>query len=142
LRKPSAASSLSREPHSPLTFFIDRCLGDRALADALRAHGLMVQIHKEHFPPDAPDVEWLRAVGRRRWIVLTKDKMLRHRETEIAALRDASVRVFILTAGNLRAVDMAEAFIRALPRMKRLLEKMRGGFIAKVTRAGNVELVS
>lgn len=101
----------------------------------------MVQIHKEHFPPDAPDAEWLRAVGRRRWIVLTKDKMLRHRETEIAALRDASVRVFILTAGNLRAADMAEAFVRALPGMKRLLEKIRGGFIAKVTRAGHVELV-
>jgi hypothetical protein len=74
--------------------------------------------------------------------VLTKDKMLRHRETEMAALRDAGVRVFILTAGNLRAVDMAEAFMKALPRMQRLIGKMGGGFIAKVTRAGNVELIS
>jgi predicted nuclease of predicted toxin-antitoxin system len=142
LKKPSAASSKSpREPHSIPIFFIDRCLGDRTLADALRARGLPVQIHKDHFAPDARDADWLREVGRRKWVVLTKDKMLLHREIEIRALREAGVRAFILTSGTLKAVDMAEAFVKALPRMQRLLKDMRGGFIARVSRAGAVELI-
>jgi predicted nuclease of predicted toxin-antitoxin system len=141
LRKPSAASSSSRELHNLPTFFVDRCLGDKALADALRSHSLTVQIHKDHFPPDAKDADWLRVVGRKRWVVLTKDKMLRYPETETTALRDAGVRVFILTAGNLRAIEMADAFARALPKMQRLLRKVPNGFIAKVTRAGVVELI-
>ncbi len=117
-------------------------MGDRTLAETLRAHGLTVQIHKDHFAPDAQDADWLREVGRRRWVVLTKDKMLRHRQIEISALREAGVRAFILTSGNLKAVDMAEAFVKALPRMRRLLKKERGGFVAKVTRAGAVERIS
>jgi hypothetical protein len=97
LRTPSAASSHSREPRRPTTFFIDRSLGDRFVAEALRTHGLTVRAHKDHFPPDAKDEDWLREVGRRRWVVLTKDKMLRYRQTETTALLEAKVRAFVLT---------------------------------------------
>jgi predicted nuclease of predicted toxin-antitoxin system len=135
-------SSPSRqEPPERPTFFIDRCLGDRVLAEGLRAQSLTVRIHKDHFAPDAKDEDWLREVGRRRWVVLTKDKMLRYRETEIAALLAAKVRAFVLTSGNLRADEMAEAFVKALPRMQRLLKKMKGPFVARVTRGGKADLL-
>jgi predicted nuclease of predicted toxin-antitoxin system len=142
LKKPSAANSRSQhEPRSLPTFFVDRCLGDKALAQALRANGLTVEVHKDHFAPDAKDPDWLREAGRRKWVVLTKDKMLRYRETEIAALRAANVRAFVLTSGNLKADDMAAAFMKALPKMRRVLRKVKGSFIAKVTRAGGVEIL-
>jgi len=141
LRKRSAASSRSREPRRPITYFIDRSLGDRIVAEALRTHGLTVHVHKGHFPPDARDEDWLREVGQRRWVVLTKDKMLRYRETEITTLLAAKVRAFVLTSGNLRADEMAGAFIRALPRMERFLRKMKGPFVARVTRGGKTDLL-
>ncbi|HXZ43269.1 MAG TPA: hypothetical protein VEH53_00455 [archaeon] len=66
LRKRSAASSGSRELRSSITYFIDRSLGERFLAEALRTHGLTVHIHRDHFAPDAKDQDWLREVGQRR----------------------------------------------------------------------------
>ncbi len=66
--------------------------------------------------------------------------MLRYRETEIAALLAAKVRAFVLTSGNLRGDEMAEAFVKALPRMQRLLKKMKGPFVARVTRGGKTDL--
>ena len=35
-------------------FFIDRSLGRRHVAQALRAAGAVVEIHDDHFPQDAP----------------------------------------------------------------------------------------
>ena len=67
--------------------------------------------------------------------------MIRYREAEIAALRTAKVQAFVLTSGSLRATEMAEAFLKAIPKMRRILQKAKGGFIAKVTRAGGVELI-
>jgi ribosome-associated translation inhibitor RaiA len=71
----------------------------------------------------------------------TKDKMLRYRETEITALLAAKVRAFVLTSGNLRADEMAAAFIKALPRMERFLRKVKGPFVARVTRGGKTDLL-
>ena len=112
------------------------------MADALRTHGLSVEIHKDHFAADAPDVDWLTIIGRRRWVVLTKDDRIRYRQTEQAAFTAAKVRAFVLTSGNLKAQEMAEAYIKAIPTMARLLGREKGWFIAKVTRAGSVEVVS
>ena len=77
-KKRSAANSSSKLP-SRYAFFIDRSLGRKIVADALRQAGAEVHVHGDHFPPDARDEEWLRVVGQRGWIVLTKDKMIRYR---------------------------------------------------------------
>jgi hypothetical protein len=58
----------------PVTFFLDRSLGKEIVAQALRAAGADVEIHDDHFPPDAKDEDWLTEVGSLGWIVLTKDR--------------------------------------------------------------------
>jgi predicted nuclease of predicted toxin-antitoxin system len=116
-------------------------LGKKRIADALRAAGVEVRVHDDHFAPDAHDTEWLAAVGRRGWIVLTKDKGIRWRALECAAVMDARVRQFTLTAGNLDAAAMARAFVRALPAVRRCLASSEGGFIAKVDRGGRVQVL-
>jgi len=132
LKKPSVASSSSPPglPSLP-ALFLDWSLGDRILADSLRARGLTVHVHSDHFPPDAHDAEWLREVGRRRWVVLTKDKMIRYRETEITALRTAKVQAVVLTSGSLRATEMAAAFLKAIPKMRRVLKKAKGALLQR-----------
>jgi len=40
-----------------VTFFIDRCLGKHPILETLRATGISVEIHDDHFPQNAQDIE-------------------------------------------------------------------------------------
>ena len=138
-KKPSDASLPS--PPERLIFFIDRSLGRKVIPAALRAVGEEVRIHDEHFPQDAKDEVWLAEVGKRGWVVLTKDKHIRYRASEIQALRAANVRAFVLTSrGDLTGAEVSQIFVKALPSIKRLCEKTAPPFVALVDRGGNVRL--
>ena len=139
-KRPSAASSGSKPPES-IVFFIDRSLGRKIVAQALRDVGERVEIHDDHFAPDAKDELWLVEVGSRGWIVLTKDDRIRYRVTERTALAVAKVKAFVLTSTQLQGSEMADAFIKALPRIKRLLAKHRAPFLGRVSRHGKVSLL-
>ena len=125
----------------PLIFFLDRSLGKHIVADALRQAGAAVEVHDNHFPQDARDEEWLRAVGERGWIVLTRDDHIRYRFHEWAALRQAGVRAFVLVRRSLSGPAMAAAFVQALPAMRSFVARYPAPFIARVTQAGNVALL-
>ena len=83
-------SSRSKPPDPPI-FFLDRSLGKKRIATALREAGAIVHVHDDSFPPDAKDEEWLTRVGRNQWIVLTKDHRIRYRNLERSALMSAGV---------------------------------------------------
>lgn len=129
-----------KPPETPV-FFVDRSLGKRVIAESLRAAGARVEIHDDYFAPDAPDEDWLGEVGKRGWVVLTKDKRIQHRILEQAAVANSKVRLFALTAGNLQGPEMAGIFVAALPRMTRLVRGNPAPFIAKVTRSGAVSML-
>ena len=132
-KKPSAA-----KPPEETVFFIDRSLGVEPIRTELTNAGLTVEIHDDHFARDEEDRVWLRAVGERGWVILTKDQKLRYRLLEIAALRASEARVFVLTAGNLRGNEIAAVFLSALPRIGRVLHALPGPFVARVSRSGHV----
>ena len=143
-RKKSARQSATSGGGRPdrLTFFIDECLGRKALPDALRAAGHDVVLHHERFDPGADDVEWLTALfdQREAWVVLTKDKKIKKRPLEKQALMASGLRVFALTAGELTIDAQANAFVRGLRRIVRI-SKQSGPYIALVTASGSVNLV-
>lgn len=134
-KKRSAANS--KRPEA-FVFFLDRSLGRHVVADALTAAGAVVKVHADFFQEDAPDDDWLHWVGERGWLVLTKDKRIRYRKVEFAAVEQARVRLFVLTAGQITASEMGRIFVKALKKMERLATKHDEPFIARVTRAGNV----
>jgi len=112
------------------------------MAAVLRAAGLHVEVHDDHFRQDALDPEWLAAVGERKWIVVTRDERIRYRVAEKQAIRHAKVRAFVLAAqGNLRAEMLAEIFLRALPKIRRTVGERKPPFIAKISRDGNVTVL-
>jgi predicted nuclease of predicted toxin-antitoxin system len=112
------------------------------MADILRAADLKVEIHDDHFPQAAKDPEWLAAAGENEWIVVTRDERIRYRLLEKEALRRARVRAFVLAAqGNLRAEMLAGNFLKALPKIRRLVQKQKPPFIAKISRSGAVTLL-
>ena len=113
------------------------------MAAALRAAGLHVEVHDDHFRQDALDPEWLKAVGEENWIVVTRDERIRYRVAEKQAMRHAKVRAFVLAAqGNLRAEMLAQNFLEALPKMRRVVEKQKPPFIAKISRSGDVTVLA
>lgn len=74
------------------------------------------------------------------WVVLTKDQRLRYRPLEIAALRASKARVFVLTAGNLRGIEIAAVFLTALPRICQVLHARSGPFVASVSQSAHVTI--
>lgn len=123
-------------------FFVDRSLGKHDVPDALRAAGAQVEVHDDHFAQNAPDEVWLPAVGQNGWAVLTSDDRIRYRQAERSAATTAGVALFIFTGKRMRGAAIADALVRALPKMMRLLETERRPFIAKVNRSGTVTLLS
>ena len=128
-KKRSATSS--SKPLDEIVLFIDRSLGRKAVANALRNAGARVEVHDDHLPQDAKDEEWLRYVGEREWVVLTQDDRIRFHYHERMALLQARVCAFVLTAKGLRGEENTAIIVSALPAIRRLLAKHSGPFIAK-----------
>jgi uncharacterized protein YbjT (DUF2867 family) len=116
-------------------------LGKKIIAAKLRQCGLTVEVHDDHFPQNAPDEDWLLEVGKRRWIVLTKDDRMRYRPAALEAYRSNKVRVFIFGSGEMKAQEMADAFITALLRILRLVRNNPAPFFARISRIGFVALL-
>ena len=133
--------SLRSKPPSDLIFFLDRSLGKKQIAEALRIAGAIVLIHDDYFSPDEQDINWLKVAGDKGWIVLTKDSRIRYRALEKLALMKAGVAAFILTSADLKGNEMAEIFVRSLPAISKTIKKYQKPFIAKITRNGRVSVI-
>jgi hypothetical protein len=107
-------------------FFIDRSLGRRHLAAALRDLGLtvhtMASAYGEAEAQRLADEIWLADAGRRDWIVLLKDDAIRRRPAERDALMRAGVRAFCLTNAQLRAEEQTSRFV---DNINRILQRAR-----------------
>lgn len=125
----------------PFTFFVDRSLGRGMVVEALRAAGELVEPHDDHFMQNTPDAEWLVEVGRRGWVVLTKDKNIRSNQLEHVALVRANVACFMLGRGDLTAAAMGKIFIDALPVMRRVLRRFEVPLAASLSTGGHVRVL-
>jgi PIN like domain len=110
-----------------LEFFIDRSLGRKHLANALRELGLVVHtlasVYGEEAGQALDDEAWLRDAGERNWVVLMKDERIRRRPSERDALTAARVRAFCLTNAQLRAADQTARFVDNIDRIRRQAEQ-------------------
>ena len=139
-KRPSVASS--PKPPDPTVFFVDRSLGGKVVPGGLRAAGEEVERHDDHFPADTPDSVWLADVGARGWLILTKDKQIRRRPAEIQAFQAAGAKAFFLSSSkDLTGAQMAEIFVCALAKMKKIARKTDPPFIASVSRDGSVQVM-
>jgi len=140
LKKRSGANSKQKPPESR-TLFLDRSLGKKTVAEALRNTGLKVEVHDDHFAQDATDESWLTVVGKRGWIVLTKDRRIRFRAIERTALVNNAVRAFVLTAGDIDGTSMAALFVKALPKILKFSASYAPPFIATISKTGVVTML-
>ena len=109
---------MSKQP-PPITFFIDHCVSEKIVPEAMRAAGATVEAHVDHFPINALDTEWLPEVSRRGWVVITKDWGLTNNLLEQRAIAAANAQVFILASGNYTGEGMAAILVKALERLQK-----------------------
>lgn len=106
----------------------------------MRSAEAMVEAHVDHFPTDALDTEWLPEVGRRGWVVITKDWGLNSNLLEQKAIAAANARVFILASGNYTGEQMAAILVGALERLQKFVRGNQAPFIARITSNGQVRM--
>lgn len=94
-----------------MTPFFDRNLGTR-LPTALRLVGQVLHYHDEVFPQTAVDTEIIARVAHEDWVLVTRDKKIRRRPAEVAAIR---------TSGAKCVVFAQRATMTTWPLMKRLV---------------------
>lgn len=130
-------------PREAPTFFVDHCLGTAVVAERLRAAGAVVRTLTEAgFAQDCEDAVWLPQVAAKGWAILTKDKRIQRRQLERAALLNSQAGAFVLTGGEMRGAEIAEAFAIALPKMTKLFQTRERPFIATVSAAGGVTIAA
>lgn len=121
-----------------LVFFTDRDLGN-LFPEILKRAGFTVERHRDHFPPECPDEDWLAEVGRREWIALTHDARIRYKPNELAAVIRHRVRLLVIV-GKAPFPDLAASFVATRTRIEAFLEDAPPPVTAKVYRATPAQL--
>ncbi len=135
---PSAASFSRRDSGrlASLTFFLDYQMGRYVVAEALRAAGARVEVHIDHFPQNAPDTEWLPEVGKRGWVVITRDQNIRRNPLERAEYERAKVRGFVVTGKDMGGAELAGLLVRSLRGMTARAAGRPGPLLFTISRGG------
>jgi hypothetical protein len=128
---------------SRIVFFTDQNLSGETIPQALiSSSGYPCQRHRDNFPLDARDVDWLPTVGRRGWILVTKDWRMLQRPLEREAILAANVRAFIFRERNLRGEIMAQIIRVAMPRMLGAIDRYEAPFVFSLERDGTIQALS
>lgn len=139
MKKRSDANS-SFEPLEPFEIFVDRSLGKRIAEPLINAGGL-VHLHDDYFAQNVEDEYWLAEVGKKGWLVLTKDQWIRRRPLERQALLNSNLKVFCFMSGNVPFAEMSRIIADAIPRILRTAENHSAPFIAGIYKDGTVKLI-
>jgi len=115
-----------------VVFFTDRDLG-KQFPRILRAAGLAVERHDDHFKPATQDEEWLAEAGRRGWVAITHDKRIRYKPNELAAVIAHRVSLLVLI-GPPPMAELATSFVATSERILSFAREHRPPYIAKVYR--------
>jgi hypothetical protein len=117
-----------------LIFFTDRDLG-RRFPSILRAAGVRIEHHDDHFKPETLDEEWIGEIGRRGWIAVTRDARIRYSPLALSVLMDSGTQLLVLV-GKLTTEEAAATFLKWRERITTIVLSEHGPFIAKIRRDG------
>lgn len=132
------------KPREPFTFFVDRCLGKHDVPNGIRSELLAnenVECLDDHYAQNAEDAVWISEIGAKGWIVITKDAALRRNPLEIRAMLAAKTAFFIFGNASATGAQMAAGLKTALPRIRKAARRFEVSVIARLTIAGDVEVL-
>ena len=117
----------------PPKLLLDECCGG-SLAAALRSEGVtVVEAGRDPaLPPGTADEDVLRWAGANGFAFLTRDRHLRTRPAELAAIKDDAVAVFYVPPSPRSRDELCAAVTAALPRIARCLERENRPFVRRI----------
>jgi hypothetical protein len=113
-------------------FFTDRDLGKQFPA-ILRATGLRVEIHADHFAPNCPDEDWLMPIGQRGWIAVTHDGRIGYKPNELRAVFRYHVALLVVV-GKAPFPQLAHSFVATKGKILDFVSERKPPYIAKIYR--------
>ena len=128
---------------------MDRALGKHVISEKLKSYSrsdssgfnIKVICLDDKFPGRTPDEDWLKVVGDRGRIVITKDKRIRYRRAEFDIVKKHEVKMFTLTSGNLTGNEMAEIIVKAIPKIHKFIQTNEPPFIATIAKSGVIKRI-
>jgi len=112
---------------SGLTFFLDRGLGSRTVANGLRASEWSITTMDERYGTDASqdvdDVDWIRDASGRGEILLSKDRAIAKRPLEAEAIYYSSARVLVVASANITGPQMLTRLLSNASSIERLCDR-------------------
>lgn len=118
-----------------IVLYTDCNLGKNIFPGVLRAAGLYVQCHFDHFPGDAPDELWIPHVAQQGWYALTNDRRIYQNRVQRELVLRSGLGLFVLPAGHVVIKELADNFVLTFPKVERFVARHSGAFIASVTRS-------
>lgn len=121
-----------------VVFFTDRDLG-KQFPSILAAAGLNIRSHFDLFAPDTADTEWLAEVAKNGWVAITRDKRIRYKPNELAAVVQHKAALLVVVGEAPHAV-LAANLVAIKEKILRFIAVEEPPFIAKVYRASPAEM--
>ena len=122
-----------------IVFFLDTCLGNSKIAEAMRAMGISVETHDQHFDKDALDIDWIPQLAEKEWVILTKDEKIGKNALERQVVARTGLRMFTFTSQQLSGDEMIKILEKAIIPIQNFIEKNPAPFIAKIHKDGSVK---
>lgn len=95
-----------------------------------------MEIHDDHFDQATADSEWIPEVGRRSWVLITKDQNIRRNALERNAYQAAALRGFIVTGKDMSGKELAALLVSRLDQMTRKVAGRTGPLLYTISRTG------
>lgn len=122
------------QPDPPITLFLDRTHQGKVMVQFLKAMGMCVEVHRDHFAQDEADHLWIPVCAKRGWVIISGDKGIEKAALNVEAVTNSAAKVFLLTNNNLKGVEWAACIITGREKMKTIVGENDGPFFARVTK--------
>jgi PIN domain-containing protein len=116
--------------------FLDRSVGTRRIAGALRAAELNIETIADRYGAAnayIPDEQWIAEASLDGRLLLSADKRIRYRPRERSAICQHAARCLTFAAGDLTAQQMIDLFLHHLPGVRTVAEEA-GPYVYHLTR--------
>lgn len=127
-------------PPPKYRFLLDRNLGARDLKEQLSREGLDITAHDDVFEKLERDPWIFYWAGKNEYVLVTADLKFKGLFTHQLAVALGKTAVLSFTGRTFNSDLRGKAFLRALPKIQRLLRKQPRPFIATIQMSGEVRL--
>ncbi|QBI54376.1 PIN-like domain-containing protein [Streptomonospora litoralis] len=123
-----------------LTFFLDRGLGSRIVAGALRDAGWQLETMDERYGKDSSqrveDVQWIEEATAKGDVLLCKDLQIAVNPLEAHCIYMNSARAFGLANRRLKGPPMVELFLGHAAAVCRMAHRAEGPYVVAISEHG------